>query len=801
MTKITKDEMMFFTNPDINIYIGFSDLSEDEYEQEKKRINYSTHNLHKHPTEREQVSQHKKQKKLKKQATSIENEIDINEELDIQLLSSPKHNVKQERKKPSTSLHDDSATYNDNNNNNDTTNFFTLSTGIKIKCNSNLIKNITTYTTFPESLSKCKNTSTPISLYEDSFTVPNCIPHTTISKSPFDYQSIMNLLQSQNEYTSITDTSPSIINTNNITSTTTTTTTTSDIVFLSLNNHPLLFSSLHNIIPLQCRPKSQHDVLKHSPLDISGINIPRLIISPHNTTLTHCFHDCTHTQFKRIFINFGPCDIIHFTLRKEHINNYHLNLDALLTKSEEDLITFFNARNIEFTYHIQRKGDITLIDAGVIHIPLTAFSVVHNTNILAHWAFFPNQLRDIEIALKHQQTSPSLNMVPLYITLTKMINAEMITNAHIDISVIKTIHRELTPYLNEHNDIKKYYEFMIRNKISLYQQPATSNIAFCDYCQNEIYNYYNISALTASTTGSTDTIKVIHCLTCYIRHYEHLSGNTKDILLYKFTDDDINTLFERMNLLISNKKHNALSLINQNQQCFDIIKGDNFDYTALAVVDKVNEYVYENVYNNDYGDVDMISRFLIPNRECTDEKSSVLNIRTRNGEKEVSHYIEYENIIEDGKRFSPLNQPRRLGSNEYETVLMNSNLHTQRKSEGSYGVSTKKSNKSLFESLLRNNNNKKKGNDVNDSGIENVQQNGTHNNNNNNVKGCSLALYKGRSFMEMLIQQQKNKRMINGTAVNNVNNVNGGMKEFIIMNDTNECNRNGVRKVYDFDEI
>ena len=786
MTKITKDEMKFFTNPDINIYIGFSDLSEDEYEQEKKRINYSTHNLHKHPTEREQVSsQSKKQKKLKKQTTSIENEIDINEEIDIQLLSSPKHNVKQERKKPNTAIHDDSV-YNDN----DNTNFFTLSTGIQIKCNSNLIKNITTYTTFPESLSKSKNTSptttTTTSLYEDSFTVPNCIPHTTISKSPFDYQSIMHLLQSQNEYTSITDTSSSIINTNNIISTASTSLTTSDIVFLSLNNHPLLFSSLHNIIPLQCRPKSQHDMLKHSPLDISGINIPRLIISPHNTNLTHCFYDCTYTQFKRIFINFGPCDIIHFTLRKEHINNYHLNLNTLLTKSEEDLITFFNARNIEFTYHIQRKGDITLIEAGVIHIPLTAYSV-HNTSILAHWAFFPNQLRDIEIALKHQQTSPSLNMVPLYITLTKMINTEMITNTHVDISVIKTIHRELTPYLNEHNDIKKYYEFMITNKISLYQQPSTSNIAFCDYCQNEIYNYYNISAFSVSTT---ETIKVIHCLTCYIRHYEHLSGNTKDILLYKFTEDDINNLFERMNLLISNKKHNALS----NQQCFDIIKGDNFDYTALTAVDKVNAYVYENVYNNDYGDVDMISRFLIPNREYADDKSSVLNIKTKNGENEVSHYIEYENIIEDVKRFSPLNQPRRLGHNEYETVLMNSNLHTQRKSEGNYGMSTKKSNKSLFESLLRSNNNNtnKKGNDVNDSGIENVQQNGM--NNNNNMKGCSSSLYKGRSFMEMLIQQQqqKNKRMLNGNA---------GMKEFIIMNDTNERNRNGVRKVYDFDEI
>ena len=766
MSKITKDEMMFFTNPDINIYIGFSDLSEDEYEQEKKRINYSMHSLHKHLNERE-LSQGKKHKKLKKQTTSIENEIDINEEIDIQLTSVSKHkkqneyleqNIKHERKKQNISLQDD------NHINNDTSNFFTLSNGIKIKFKQNLLKNITTYTTFPESLSKSNNLHTS---HEDSFTVPNCVPHSTISKSPFYYQSIMHLLQTQSEYTSITDTTSHNINTNDIISNTNSTT---DIIFLSLNNHPLLFSSLHNIIPLQCRPKSQHDLLKYSPIDISGINIPRLIISPHNTNLTNCFYDCNCTQFKRIFINFGPGDLIHFTLRKENINNFHLNLDNLLTKNEEELISFFNSKHIEFTYHIQHKGDITLIENGVIHIPITAYST-YDTTIIAHWSYFTNQLRDIETALKHQQTFPSLNTVPLYITLTKMINTEMITNEQLDINIIKTIHRELTPYLNEHNDIKKHYDFMITNKISQYQQPLNSNITFCDHCQNEIYNYYNISMIS---NNGNETLRVIHCLSCYIRNYECLSGNTKGILLYKFTEDEINTLFERMNLIISNKKHNALSLINQNQQCFDIIKGDNFDYTVLSSIDKVNDYLYENVYNNDYGDVDMISRFLIPNRECIDEKNSVLNIKTKLGEKEVSHYIEYENIIEDGNRFSPMNHPRRLG-NEYEMVL-NSNLHTQRKSDYH---STKKSNKSLFESLLRNN--KKGMNDVNDNGIENVQQNGM-----NNMKNGSIySLYKGRSFMEMLQQKKK----LNGSNAN-------GMKELV--KDNKKVN---AKKIYEFDEI
>ena len=118
-----------------------------------------------------------------------------------------------------------------------------------------------------------------------------------------------------------------------------------------------------------------------------------------------------------------------------------------------------------------------------------------------------------------------------------------------------------------------------------------------------------------------------------------------------------------------------------------------------------------------------------------------------------------------------MSYPRRLGS-EYEMVL-NSNLNMERKSD--YHL-TKKSNKSLFESLLKNN---RKGTDMKESGSENVQQNGVNSN-----SGNIYSLYKGRSFMELLRQQ----RMLKGTLANGKNE------------QTKDKERN-ARKVYEFDEI
>ena len=40
MSKLSKEEFAKFKNTEINVYIGFSDLSEDEYEYEKRRLFY-----------------------------------------------------------------------------------------------------------------------------------------------------------------------------------------------------------------------------------------------------------------------------------------------------------------------------------------------------------------------------------------------------------------------------------------------------------------------------------------------------------------------------------------------------------------------------------------------------------------------------------------------------------------------------------------------------------------------------------------------------------------------------------------
>ena len=759
MTKLSKDEMQLFTNSDINVYIGFSDLSEDEYEEEKKRIH-----------------------QLKLRPTSPNNKLPIED-----MISQDENNILCDSNKENTNIHlskkckslrkqdnlkikkeNNTSTENININNkeinnsnenietpNDNGTYFTLSNGTKVNINRNLMLEIVMYEQFPE----INYTTTS----NESFIISNFISNAKISKTLFTLKSLIEILQYQTHFTSISQ--DNITLTNNIQIKKTNKSYINELITISLTNYPSLYISLQQLIPSQYLPKSQNDILKYSPIDISGINIPRLIICPYNTNINNCFNDCNETQFKRIIINFGPGELIHFILKKETINHLHLNLNTILTKSEEELITLLNTQHIEYIYCIQKKGDIVIIEPGVVHIPITGQSNYKNT-IIVHWCQIINKLNDIEIALQYQQRYPLFNVIPLYISFTKMINNEILLNSEIDINMIKTLHKELTPYLNEYNDIKKHLDFMITNKISKYKQPLNSNINFCDYCNKEIYNYYNISTIS-DVNDENVSLQVHQCLNCYIQNYEYLLGTTKNILIYKFTEGEINLLFERMNLVISNKKNNLVS-IPQIQQCFENIQGDIFNNDLLMSIEKVNMYLYENVYIDDYGDVDMVSRFLVPSQNNYDEDKNALIINGINN-KYISHYTEFENVFGCNRRFSPINCNSRKINNENEFEMNDESCDKY-----------KKGNKNLFENLLKYN--LKQRNEV---GNEVLKENNIKNNRGNiNDNGNINLLCKGKSFFEMI--KQSKKLFGNGANENNYNK---------------RIHENIVKKIYEFDDL
>ena len=201
MTKLSKDEMQLFTDSDINVYIGFSDLSEDEYEEEKKRIHQLTHNIkpiltnskNELPTE-EMKSQHenkilydsnkentnvqisKKRKSLRKQ-----NNLKIKKENNIPTENTNNKEIKHSNE--NIEITNDNGTY------------FTLSNGTKVNIKLDLMLELVMYEKFPE----INYTTTP----NESFIISNFIPNTKISKTPFTFKSLIEILQNQTHFTSI----------------------------------------------------------------------------------------------------------------------------------------------------------------------------------------------------------------------------------------------------------------------------------------------------------------------------------------------------------------------------------------------------------------------------------------------------------------------------------------------------------------------------------------------------------------------------------------------------------------------
>jgi hypothetical protein len=222
-----------------------------------------------------------------------------------------------------------------------------------------------------------------------------------------------------------------------------------------------------------------------------------------------------------------------------------------------------------------------------------------------------------------------------------------------------------------------------------------------------------------------------------------------------------------MNLVISNKKNNLVS-IPQIQQCFENIQGDVFNNDLLMSIEKVNMYLYENVYIDDYGDVDMVSRFLVPSQNNYDEDKNALIINGINN-KYISHYTEFENVFGCNRRFSPINCNSRKINNENEFEMNDESCDKY-----------KKGNKNLFENLLRYS--LKQRNEV---GNEVLKENSIKNNRGNiNDNGNISSLCKGKSFFEMI--KQSKKLFGNGSNENNY---------------SKKIHENIVKKIYEFDDL
>ena len=772
MSKLSKEEFAKFKNTEINVYIGFSDLSEDEYEYEKRRLFYEKDDK-KDKNKKEKFKKENDKKILNK---SIER-VPIKKELDKKnnnLLSQKRKKENYSRSpvkspiSPSKSMLNNKITpqkkklVKGNNLKEISKNNSKITSPTKIKPDplAKIDKQVSSpkktpllppeetfhlpvkiLSSFPIIESKAENTS--------CYLVRDFIRPQSTAKSFYEYQTLLSMIRpiplkslSSNKKVFLDDISLKYDNK-----------TIKNTIIINLSTYPAHLKELKDIVPNMHYPKSKFDILKYSPTDISGINVPRLMIIPPKTSLSKCFRSQT-VQFRRYFLNFGPGTISHIVIPKSQISPVislipqGIPTDKFRKELTDNKITFY-----EFD---QLEGDACVVEPGSIHYIKTG----SDPSVITNWSIMKCDLSD----LVHDIEQSKQRKIPLITLLVKLINSDLFDIE--DPIIVKLCIEEISKYLKENNDLNKLKEEFYKERIGLIKQIPNLNANFCDICGKEILNYYSV-------VGNATKL-IIFCLNCYCANYSKgissLKGKNNKMILYKFEEKDIDLLFKRMIYFLTNIFHiKDLKLSNNEdikkymkpQECFLSVTGDEIKFETLNKIQCEDDFVFTHPSANGIDEIYLVSKFLIPLVDKDQKRYKVFDYQ----EISKQAYTDYENVGGDGNeaRFSPRYQPQRKFSDDDEGEVITKGF----KKPISRARHIFSENSAIFELFNKSKTNKDEKAGTKDNDNSKQKTNGIY----QHLKGQSFTSFLNKNTLKKNQNGKLNGGINNKSQVDNMNNL------------------------------
>ena len=351
-----------------------------------------------------------------------------------------------------------------------------------------------------------------------------------------------------------------------------------DITYLNEEKFEKIKKKLNNN-ELECYPKGEKDLLKYCPIDIPGINYPKIINIKCNPKegiyLTNLYNILkekkNQSQFRKFILNISQNVIIYNYI----IDNSNANKIESIN-IENINIEYFKSLNIEFYNFNQNPGETLIVEPGSIHISYIKNELNNEINCeIVYWsnAVFDNN-KDLYYAINFNS---DYLLFPLVNTLLRMLN----NNLHIlSSSSIENVYYFLQKIFVKENLIIR--ELKNNKKICKYYH---CNILNCSDCFREIMNYYTF----------INRNKFI-CPRCF-------SNYSFEYIFQKYKEQDINLLFERLKKGFSNSYSQNADFIKKSQKCFEInCPNDKFNLIKNEV------YFDEEIKNKNL----LIDRFLIP---------------------------------------------------------------------------------------------------------------------------------------------------------------------------------------------
>ena len=380
-------------------------------------------------------------------------------------------------------------------------------------------------------------------------------------------------------------------------------------IIISLLDFPSHLNELKCLVPAQHLSKNTNDILVHSPIDISGITCPRLMLLPRLTPLTRCFSS-TKVSFQRYIINYGPGDITHIVIPR----TFGLSLPQFI--SLKNLRELLVKNRIEFYDFVQSKGDVVIIQAKNYHYSF----VTSETDVIAvNWSVLRNDINSIEAAMNND------DKVPMLTTLVKYANRDILK---IQPSVMMLIMEELNRQINTISAIHSLNEH-----IGVKQQFNKINVNICTHCYKEIFNYYGV-------VNSSPL-----CVNCYMKL------NIKQrILFYKYSETDLRYLYNRISFFLKNKGRDEREM-KQPQSCFDTKNEEHIDMSEIMKVTyPASEFSFIPDMTDDIDHLSRVAKGLV---FLCDPNATQRDVRDYEKIRNEEMYIDYESVFGNERRFSP----------------------------------------------------------------------------------------------------------------------------------------------------
>ena len=334
---------------------------------------------------------------------------------------------------------------------------------------------------------------------------------------------------------------------------------------------------------LESYPKGEKDLLKYCPLEIPGLNLPKIMNIECNlnegielTKLYNIFKvKNNQNKFRRFILNISKdVDIYNIIIEKNYVSK-------IPSIKKVYSIDYYKSLNIPFYNFIQKPGETLIIEPGSIHI-----SYIKNKNddknkdnlINAQIVYWSNSIydnyKDLNCVLELNNEE---NLFPLTSTIIKMVNENLF---HLSLSSIKNIQYYLQKILIEENKLLK--DYINQKRFCKYYH---ENIISCYDCQKELINYYTFISK-----------KKVICPKCFYNY-------SIEIIFYKYEEEDINTLLKRIGKAGSNIEKEDKSFIKNIQECFKMnCPNDIFNLNTKDISN--------NFHNNETDK--SIDRFLMP---------------------------------------------------------------------------------------------------------------------------------------------------------------------------------------------